>query len=128
VNWAVAEIDRLDEGAARAEAADVRLDLQLATRTRLVGAHAAYVLSVVRPYDRFPGLAPDDPQGFRREVRAEQEARRRNAARRLARAVEPLLAAGLGATTEVRTGDPAAEILAAPNEREADLAVVGVSR
>jgi nucleotide-binding universal stress UspA family protein len=99
--------------------------VELLARFPLPGDVQFHVLSVVRPYDPFAGIAPDDPVGFREEVKAERERRRRTAERLVARAASTLESRGRGATTEVRVGDPAAEILSAAAERKAGLVAAG---
>lgn len=83
------------------------------------------VVNVVRPYNPYPGLVPDDPVWFRRELKAEQQRRRRVGEECVATARERLEAAGKRAAAVVREGDPATEILKVAEEREADLIVSG---
>jgi nucleotide-binding universal stress UspA family protein len=99
--------------------------VELLTRFPLPDGVEIHAVSVVRRYDPFPGLVPDDPTGFRQEVKAERDRRRRSTERLLERAARPLAASGRPATTEVRVGDPATEILAAAMERGSDLIAAG---
>jgi nucleotide-binding universal stress UspA family protein len=83
------------------------------------------VVNVVRPYNPYPGLVPDDPVGFRRQLEEVQRKQHETAAALVAEAVGTLEAAGKTCTAEVRCGDPASEILRLVNEQLADLLVAG---
>jgi nucleotide-binding universal stress UspA family protein len=80
---------------------------------------------VVRPYHPFPGLAPDDPAGFRREVERIQRERRQAGLELVEQARARLDVAGKRATATVAEGDPAAEVLKMATAMEADLIVAG---
>jgi nucleotide-binding universal stress UspA family protein len=88
------------------------------------GAEATAV-TVVRPYAPFPGLAPDDPAGFQREVEEVRRVRWRDGTRIAEEGARALAAAGLPADAEVREGDPAREIRKLATARRADLIVAG---
>jgi nucleotide-binding universal stress UspA family protein len=82
-------------------------------------------VSVVRPYDPFPGLLPTDREDFDAavlEVRRQQLSRG-GALAADARAV--LAAAGKRADSEAREGDPATQILSLAEEKQADVIVAG---
>jgi nucleotide-binding universal stress UspA family protein len=108
------------DGSHGAEAA-----LSLCSSLRLAERLEVIVTHVVPRYDPFPGLAPDDPTGFRREVR--EERRRREAAGRtlLDAAAEPLRAPGRIVETALLEGDPASAIMDLASERGAQLIISG---
>ena len=93
--------------------------LGLPEQTELVAAN------VTRLYDPFPGVLPTDRQEFRRAVEEVRE-KQRHAARRFVDEAVATLRQSYGAvSTEVRTGDPANEILRLTVQEEVDLLVMG---
>jgi nucleotide-binding universal stress UspA family protein len=98
---------------------------EFAVRLPLPGHTELLVCQVVRPYEPFPGLVPDDPAGFRREVEAVHGRLRRAAERRVEEVRGRLEAAGKRSACAVLEGDPAAEILKLAFERDADLIIAG---
>jgi len=109
----------VDESQHAAHAAD------FAARLPLPAAAEILVVNVVRPYDPYPGLVPDDPAGFRREVEAVRRRLRKTAEELVLGARARLESGGKRAASEVREGDPATEILKLAAEQEADLIVAG---
>lgn len=105
------------EHALHAIAFTVRLPLPPAVE--LTAAH------VVRPYAPFPGILPTDRPEFDAAV-LEVNRQHRAAGERLVRdAASTLSAPGETATTAVREGDPAQELISLAEEQGADLIVAG---
>jgi nucleotide-binding universal stress UspA family protein len=99
--------------------------VQFAARLPLPGLTQIAVVHAVQPHPGFPGVSPRE-HGAHEAAAA--EARRKAeeiGAGVIAAAQERFNAAGRSARTELRVGDPAAEILRLTEERSADLIVCG---
>lgn len=83
------------------------------------------VVNVARPYDPYPGLAPDDPYAFQREVEGVRRHRREAGEKIVTAARRELEVKGLTVDTRVEVGDPAAEVMKVAEARHADLIVAG---
>jgi nucleotide-binding universal stress UspA family protein len=83
------------------------------------------VANVVRPYDPYPGLVPEDLPGFRQEVKAERETRHRKATRLVDLARTRLEEAGKHVECMVCEGDATGELLTVAEEARADLIIAG---
>jgi len=93
--------------------------LPLPAETQVMAAHA------VRLYDPFPGLVPDDPGGFHREVNTVRRSNREHARELVQEKCRQLEVVGKQVAPYVLEGDPAAEILTLARDQQADLIVLG---
>lgn len=91
----------------------------------LVGTATITVAHVVRPYDPYPGLVPDDPAGFQREVEEVRRRRWQVAERLVEQARQRLQAAGKTVAHTVLEGDPAGELIQLASDDETDLIIAG---
>ena len=83
------------------------------------------ILNVIRPYTPFPGLFPTDREEFDTAVQEVREKQHEAASALTADARSRFTETGRTVHAEVHEGDPAAQILAAADEKGADLMVIG---
>jgi nucleotide-binding universal stress UspA family protein len=96
-----------------------------AARLPLPAACECVAVNVVRPYAPFPGLLPTDRAEFAEAV---EDVNRQHtaAAQVVANTAQDVLAnAGKKASSQVRSGDPAEQVMALAEELSADLIVAG---
>lgn len=109
----------VDESEQATRAVDMALDLPLPPESQMK------VITVVPHHAPFPGIAPDDPVGFRREVESIRRQRHRDGNELVERVADRFRAAGRNVAATVAEGDAAANILKLADEERADLIIAG---
>jgi nucleotide-binding universal stress UspA family protein len=94
-------------------------------RLPLPGASEVTLVHVVRPYQPYPRLVPDDPAGCQREIETVRRKLHHMATELVELTRLQVETAGKRVTTAVRDGDPAAEVLKLAAEQNADLIIAG---
>lgn len=99
--------------------------VRFSARLPLPDAAQVTVVHVVRPFTPFPGPLRDPVEAFQAAVVEVQRRQEEAGAALLAEAKRLLAAEGRQAETALRVGDPATELLALAEERQADLILAG---